>query len=458
MVMEEKQTQQELSRGLKSRHIQMIAIGGAIGTGLFLGSGSAIQKAGPSLILAYMITGIFAYLMMRAIGELLLSNTKMRSFIDFVRVYLGEKWEFAIGWAYWLSWASLAMADLTATGTYIRFWFPSIPQWVTPLIVIIVLVALNLISVGWFGEVESWFASIKVIAILALIVIGLIMIGLHFHTGVNHASFANLFDHGGFFPKGVNGFLMAFPMVIFAFTGIEMVGLTAGETEDPEKDLPKAINSVPVRVGLFYVGAMIIIMSVYPWTEISGAQSPFVQVFAGMGITAAATIVNFVVLTSAMSAANSALFSTSRTLFVLARNDQAPRGFGKLSRHQVPVNGLVTSSVIFLVAVLLNFYYPTDAFTLITGVATMSFIFVWILLLVAHLRYKKSVKGNDTGKFKMPFFPIANYLTILFFVAVLVVLAMAEDTRVSVIATLIFFVAMIGGYSLLSWNKKNKED
>ncbi|MGO1337217.1 MAG: amino acid permease, partial [Leuconostoc fallax] len=338
----------ELSRSLKSRHIQMIAIGGAIGTGLFLGSGSAIKSAGPSLILAYMITGGFAYLMMRAVGELLLSNTKMRSFIDFIRVYLGEKWEFAIGWAYWLSWASLAMADLTATGIYLRYWFPWLPQWVTPLIVILLLVAMNLMNVRWFGELESGFASIKIIAILALIIVGAGMITTGFHTGDNTASLTNLVNHGGFFATGWHGFLFAFPMVIFAFTGIEMVGLTAGETENPEKDLPKAINSVPMRIGLFYVGSMIVIMSIYPWNNINAAQSPFVQVFSGMGISFAATIVNFVVLTSALSAANSAIFSTSRTLYVLAKNKQAPAFFGKISRHQVPVNGLIVSSAIFL--------------------------------------------------------------------------------------------------------------
>ena len=451
----EENNQQELSRGLKSRHIQMIAIGGAIGTGLFLGSGSAIRLAGPSLILAYIITGFFAYLMMRAIGELLLSNTNMRSFIDFVREYLGEKWEFAIGWAYWLSWASLAMADLTATGIYLRYWFPSLPQWVTPLIVIIALVAMNLVNVRWFGELESGFASIKIFAILALIIIGIIMLLTGFKSGDSTATLANLVNHGGFFATGLHGFILAFPMVIFAFTGIEMVGLTAGETENPEKDLPKAINSVPLRVGLFYVGAMVIIMSIYPWQNINANQSPFVQVFSGMGISFAATIVNFIVLTAALSAANSAIFSTSRTLYVLAKNKQAPSFFGKISRQQVPVNGLVVSSAIFLGAVLLNYFYPSQVFTLITGVATMSFIFVWIILIVTHLRYKKSIGNATSGNFKMPLYPLSDYVTIAFFVGILIILVLDPATQISVIATVIFFIAMVGGYSLLSWNKRN---
>ena len=444
------QSERGLSRGLKARHVQMIAIGGAIGTGLFLGSGSAIKAAGPALILAYAITGLFAYLMMRAVGELLLSNTKIRSFIDFVRIYLGDKWEFAIGWAYWLSWASLAMADLTASGIYLRYWFPSLPQWVTPLIVIIVLVTFNLINVRWFGELESWFASIKVFAILALIVVGIGLVLSGFHTGGNTASFGNLVSHGGFFATGFKGFIMAFPMVIFAFTGIEMVGLTAGETENPEHDLPKAINSVPLRIGLFYVGAIAVIMSVYPWDQIDTSQTPFVQVFSGMGINFAATLVNFVVLTAALSAANSAIFSTSRTLYVLAKNKQAPKSLARVSKNMVPVTGMLASAIVFLAVVLLNYFYPSKIFEMITSVATMSFIFVWILILVAHIKYKQTEKSAH-NPYKMPWFPATSYLTISFFVVVLIILAFDPSTRLSVFLTIIFFGLMLIGYS--SWSK-----
>lgn len=446
--------ERELSRGLKARHVQMIAIGGAIGTGLFLGSGSAIKAAGPALILAYAITGLFAYFMMRAVGELLLSNTKIRSFIDFVRIYLGNKWEFAIGWAYWLSWSSLAMADLTASGIYLRYWFPTLPQWVTPLIVIVVLVAFNLINVKWFGELESWFASIKVFAILALIVVGIGLILTGFHTGGNTASFSNLVSHGGFFATGWQGFIMAFPMVIFAFTGIEMVGLTAGETEKPERDLPKAINSVPIRIGLFYVGAIGIIMSVYPWNQIDTTQSPFVQVFAGLGIKFAATLINFVVLTAALSAANSAIFSTSRTLYVLAKNRQAPKSLARVSKNMVPVTGMLASAIVFLVVVLLNYFFPSKIFTLITSVATMSFIFVWILIMVAHIKYKQSAASKN-NPYKMPWFPATSYATILFFLIVLVILTIDGATRWSVLTTILFFVALVGGYSL--WSKRHDE-
>ncbi|KRN78659.1 amino acid permease [Fructilactobacillus lindneri] len=449
-----KQDDKDLSRGLTSRHVQMIAIEGAIGTGLFLGSGTAIKSAGPALILAYLITGLFSYLMMRAVGELLLSNTKLHSFIDFVREYLGDRWEFAIGWAYWLSWASLAMADLTASGIYLRFWFPQLPQWVTPLIVVAILVAFNLINVAWFGELESAFSSIKIFAILALIVAGVGMIAVGFHTQGNTASLANLVDHGGFFATGAVGFILAFPMVIFAFTGIEMVGLTAGETKDPQKDIPKAINSVPVRILLFYIGSMIVIMSVYPWNQINPNQSPFVQVFSGLGISYAANIINFVVLTSALSAANSAIFSTSRTLFILGKNGQAPKSFAKLSRNNVPYVGILVSSMVFLGIVLLNYFYPSKIFVLITGVATISFIFVWIIIMITHIQYKKTV-GNPLDTFKMPFFPYSSYATIIFYLAVLVTLMFNFETRISVIATVIFFAALIVGYVI--WDKKKKQ-
>lgn len=446
---------QDLSRGLTSRHVQMIAIGGAIGTGLFLGSGTAIKSAGPALILAYLITGIFSYLMMRAVGELLLSNTKLHSFIDFVREYLGNKWEFAIGWAYWLSWASLAMADLTASGIYLRYWFPQLPQWVTPLIVVAILVTFNLINVAWFGELESAFSSIKVFAILALIVAGVGMIAFGFHTQGNTASLSNLVSHGGFFATGGLGFILAFPMVIFAFTGIEMVGLSAGETKSPEKDIPKAINSVPLRILLFYVGSMIVIMSVYPWNEIDASTSPFVQVFSGLGISFAANLINFVVLTAALSAANSAIFSTSRTLYILGNNGHAPKSFSKLSKANVPYVGILFSAFVFLGIVLLNYFYPSKIFVLITGVATISFIFVWIIIMLTHIQYKRK-NPNPADTFKMPFFPGSSYLTILFYLAVLVVLLFNAETRISVIATVIFFAAMIIGY--IVWERKNKKE
>lgn len=298
----------KLKRGLKSRHVTMIAIGGAIGTGLFLGSGSAIHSAGPSIILSYLIVGIITFFMMRALGELILADPDSHSFLESIKKYLGKRAEFVAGWTYWACWLSLAMADLTATGIYLRYWFPWLPQWVGSLVIVVLLMLINMVNVGLFGELESWFSMIKVIAIVALIVTGAVMIVLQTKVKGGTVSLTNLVSHGGFFPTGIWGFLLSFQMVVFAFVGVEIVGQTASETADPHKDIPKAINTLPVRIGLFYVGSMLAIMSVYPWNQIKTTSSPFVQVFTGIGITAAAGILNFVVLTAALSATNSAIF------------------------------------------------------------------------------------------------------------------------------------------------------
>lgn len=439
---------QELSRSLKSRHIQMIAIGGAIGTGLFLGSGTAIHEAGPSIILSYFITGIFCFFLMRAIGELLLSNTALHSFIDFVGVYLGNGLKFITGWTYWLCWISIAMADLTASGIYMRFWFPWLPQWITPLVIILLLLLVNLVNVKMFGEMESWFSLIKVVAIIFLIVVGLYLIAIGFQAGnAPRASFTNLISHGGFFPTGVHGFLQSFPMVVFAFVGIEMVGVTAGETENPQVNLPKAINNLPVRIGLFYIGSMIIIMSVYPWNMISESQSPFVQVFGDVGIQSAAAIINFVVLTAALSACNSAIFTTSRTLRSLSSSADAPKIFHHLSKHHVPNVSLLFSSLILLIVVALNYFVPDQIFALISGVATINFLFVWSILILAHLAFKKNYKYEST--FKAPMYPYADYATLLFFFAIAVILLITPGTRVALIISTFWFIGMYVAYLLI---------
>mgnify|MGYP004457338449 CR=1 FL=1 len=430
----------ELSRALTHRHVQMIAIGGAIGTGLFLGSGTAIQKAGPSIILAYLVAGIFCFFMMRAIGELILSDLSKKSFIEFVREYLGPRFEFIVGWTYWLCWESLAMADLTASGIYIRYWFPQIPQWLTAFLIVVFLLVFNLLSVGAFGELESWFSSIKVLAILALIVTGIFLLLINAEVGGHHVSLGNLVSFGGFFPKGMSGLLAAFPMVIFAFTGIEMVGLTSGETADPERDLPQAINTLPIRIGLFYVGSMFVLMCIYPWNQIATDSSPFVQVFSGIGIKAAAGVINFVVLTAALSACNSAIFSTSRTLFVLSGSGQAPAKFGRSNNRSVPVNALVFSACTLFIIVILNFLLPAAIFEIVSGVATVSFIFIWIVLVFCHYRYRKQKKERTS--FPMPLYPVSNWVTIAFFLAVLVLLAFSRSTLTSLVFSLVWFVCL----------------
>lgn len=439
----QEETENTLSRSLGSRHIQMIAIGGAIGTGLFLGSGDAIHESGPSIILAYMIAGIFCFFMMRAIGELLLSDTNEHSFLEFIRRYLGDRFEFAAGWAYWLCWITVAMADLTASGIYIRYWFPEVPQWLSALVILILLFAMNFVDVKLFGEMESGFSTIKVVAIILLVVIGFGMAIFRFPVdGGGNASFSNLFNQGGFFPTGFGGFVTSFQMVIFAFVGIEMVGITAGETSDPEVNLPKAINSLPIRIGLFYVGSMIAIMSVYPWDKITTTASPFVQVFSGIGIKGAAGILNFVVLTAALSATNSCLFSTSRTLYSLSLKGNAPKKFNIIGKNGVPLWALIFSAAALLVIVILNFFIPSDVFGIIATVSTINFIIIWMILIFCHLLYRKK-HPEGTKAFLMPLYPFSNYLSLLFFGSILVLLLFLKSTRIPMLVTIAFWIVLL---------------
>ncbi|MEC1613459.1 amino acid permease [Bacillus mojavensis] len=441
--------QQKLERGLKNRHIQLIAIGGAIGTGLFLGSGKSIHFAGPSILFAYMITGIICFLIMRSLGELLLSNLNYHSFVDFVQDYLGDMAAFITGWTYWFCWISIAMADLTAVGLYTQYWLPGVPQWVPGLIALIILLIMNLATVKLFGELEFWFALIKVIAILALIVIGLVMIFKGFSTSSGVSSFTNLWSHGGMFPNGMHGFILSFQMVVFAFVGIELVGLTAGETENPEKVIPKAINNIPVRVLLFYIGALLVIMSIYPWDVINPSESPFVQVFVAVGIVGAASIINFVVLTSAASACNSAVFSTSRMVYSLAKDKNAPESMAKLTPRKVPRNALFFSAIVILIGVTLNYIMPEGVFTLITSISTVCFIYIWGITVICHMKYRKTrPELAKSNKFKLPLYPFTNYLILAFLAFVLVVLALAQDTRVSLFVTPVWFILLIVIYKV----------
>lgn len=450
VIMDEKP---RLKRGLKSRHVTMIAIGGAIGTGLFLGSGSAIHSAGPSIILSYLIVGIITFFMMRALGELILADPDSHSFLESIKKYLGKRAEFVAGWMYWACWLSLAMADLTATGIYLRYWFPWLPQWVGPLVIVILLMLINMVNVGLFGELESWFSMIKVMAIVVLIITGAVMLLLHTHVKGGYVSLTNLVNNGGFFPTGIWGFLLSFQMVVFAFVGVEIVGQTASETANPQKDIPKAINTLPVRIGLFYVGSMLAIMSVYPWNHITTTSSPFVQVFTGIGVTAAAGILNFVVLTAAMSATNSAIFSTSRSLYSLARNGHAPKRLGELTKKAIPMNALMTSSLILFVVVALNYLMPAEIFSVVSTVSTICFVIVWIMIMAAHIVYRKQNKQN-LGSFKMPGYPVTSWLTLAFYIGILILLFFIKSTQLALIISILFAIFLAISYSFVRKNDK----
>lgn len=440
--------QQELKRDLKNRHVQLIAIGGTIGTGLFLGSGEAIEKAGPSVIFVYLIIGISLFFVMRSLGEMLLSNAGYQSFIDFATDYIGNWAGYVTGWTYWFCWIMTAMADIIAVGVYVRFWF-DIPQWIPALVCLVVLLGLNLLTVKLFGELEFWFAIIKVITIIALIVIGIVMIITGFQTDNGFVSISNLWEHGGFFPNGMTGFLFAFQMVVFSFVGVELVGVSAAETANPKKNIPSAINKIPVRILLFYVGAIFVILCINPWTELNASSSPFVQVFSLVGIPVAAGIINFVVLTSAASAGNSGLFSTSRNMFNLSKNRQGPKLFAKLNKNHVPSNALITSAVVLSIGALLSYVLPDTAFSIVTTISAICFIWVWSIILIAHLIYlKKRPDLHRKSKFKAPLAPFINYVVLLLFAAIIVIMFVADETRPALLLTPVWFIILFFWYGM----------
>jgi len=375
---------EHLHRGLSIRHLRLIAIGGTIGTGLFLGSGKAISLAGPSIILVYAIIGFMLFFVMRAMGEVLLSNLKYRSFIDFTEDLLGPWAGFFTGWTYWFCWIVTVISEIVAIAGFALFWWPEMPLWVPASLAIVALLALNLPTVKAFGEIESWFALIKIAAIMMLVVVGLIMIATEFRTPTGSvASFANIWNDNGVFPTGFTGFVAGFQVAVFSFVGLEMVGTAAAETKDPEKNMPRAINTIPLRLMLFYVLSIVIIISVTPWSQITPGESPFVAMFMLVGVTMAAGIVNFVVLTSASSSANSGIYSTSRMLFSLAKERDSMARFGRLSSRKVPANALIFSCAFLLIAVGLLYAGTSiiEAFTMTTTLASLLFIFVWSMIL-----------------------------------------------------------------------------
>lgn len=435
--------QHELKRDLKNRHVQLIAIGGTIGTGLFLGSGQAIRLAGPSIIFAYLIVGIALFFVMRALGELLLSNAGYQTFTDFAGDYIGPWAGHVTGWTYWFCWIMTAMADIIAVGVYVQYWF-DIPQWIPALAALVVLLGLNLLTVKLFGELEFWFAIIKVITILALIAIGIVMIVTGFQTNTGQVSVSNLWEYGGLFPNGVTGFLLAFQMVVFAFVGVELVGVSAAETADPKKNIPSAINKIPLRILFFYVGALFVILSITPWIQFDASTSPFVQVFSLVGIPVAAGIINFVVLTSAASACNSGMFSTSRILYNLSSNGQGPAKFGKLNRNHVPSSALLTSTLVLSIGAILSKVIPDHAFSIVTTISAICFIWVWSIILISHIRYsKKRPDLREKSIFKAPLTPFINYVVLALFVFILIVMFFAEATRTALLLTPLWFVLLL---------------
>jgi len=438
----------DLSRRLRSRHIQLIAIGGTIGVGLFLGSARAIHNAGPALVLAYALGGIAIFFIMRALGELLTYRPVAGSFATYADEFCGPFAGFVTGWSYWFAWIATAMAELTAIGVYVRWWLPAVPQWLPALVALLALYGSNLLAVRMFGELEFWFALIKVVTIVALIVSGVVVIVFHVGDLGAGASFSNLWSHGGLLPYGVGGMLLTMQIVMFAYVGVELIGVTAGEAQDPKVVLPRATNGIILRILIFYIGALIVIMALVPWNELSPSVSPFVFVFEKLRVPAAAGLINLVVITAASSSCNSGLFSTGRMLWSLAQRGHGPRPFARLSPRHVPAAGIHASAAVMLLGVALNYMVPERVFIWVTSVALVGTFWTWGIILVSHLNYRRAVLAGrvPAAPFRMPGAPFANWAVLAFLVAVSALLWRDPDNRVALYVAPVWFGLLTIGY------------
>lgn len=432
--------QEQLKRGLTNRHIQLIALGGAIGTGLFLGSAGVMKSAGPSMLLGYAIGGFIAFLIMRQLGEMIVEEPVAGSFSHFAHAYWGPFAGFLSGWNYWVLYVLVGMAELTAVGKYVQYWYPEIPTWATALAFFVLINLINLANVKAFGEAEFWFAIIKVGAIIGMIVLGLYL--LTSGRGGEQASVTNLWSHGGFFPNGVSGLVVVMAVIMFSFGGLELVGITAAEAQDPPKVIPKAINQVVYRILLFYVLALGVLLSLHPWDALAEtlsvggdpySKSPFVQIFALIGSDTAAHVLNFVVLTAALSVYNSGVYCNSRMLYGMAEQGDAPRAMLKLSRNKVPVTAIFVSGAVTLLCVGLNYVLPQGALLILMSLVVASLVLNWAMISLSHLMFRRTMqKRGVVPSFKALWTPWSNYLCLLFIVFILGVLLLDSSTRVSV--------------------------
>ena len=436
-----------IPRGLTGRHIQFIALGGAIGSGLFMGAGRGIAVAGPAVLAAYVASGIVMYLIARALGELTVNDPRDGSFTGYANDYIGPWCGFVTGWSYWLSWILVGMADLTAVGAFLHFWWPELPQWQSVLAGLGALYAINRMGVRLFGELEFWLAIIKVLAVSGLILAGIVILGLGLTVGDTTPHLSNLWEHGGWFPTGVKGFLSVLPITFFAFGGTELIGLTAREAEDPDRAVPRAINSVIARIFLFYVGSITVIMALFPWDGLDARQSPFVLVFDKIGLPAAAGLINFVVLTAVLSSCNSGLFATARVLAALAGQGQAPKAWGEHDKRGIPARGLTVSTAAMLGGVALNYFAPDEAFGYLLEAAILLLMWAWMVSVACHWRFRRR-KGGTPTKFRLPLFPLVNILIVAFILIIIGLMLTVLGMEVPVLLAAVWFAILLGAYRL----------
>ncbi|WP_328539636.1 amino acid permease [Streptomyces sp. NBC_00344] len=442
---------QGYSKDLKSRHINMIAIGGAIGTGLFLGAGGRMAGAGPSLAIAYAVCGAFAFFVVRALGELVLYRPSSGAFVSYAREFMGEKGAFAAGWLYFLNWSTTAVADITAAATYAHFWamFSSVPQWVCALVALAVVLTANLISVKYFGEMEFWFAIIKVAALVVFMCIGIFLVVTQHSVGGHAPGLATIGDNGGLFPQGVMPMMLVIQGVVFAYASVELCGVAAGETENPGKIIPKAINSIMWRVGIFYVGSVVLLALLLPYTAYSDGESPFVTVLGKLGVPGAAGVMNLVVLTAALSSLNSGLYSTGRILRSMALSGSAPRFTGRLNKGQVPYGGILLTAGFGVLGVILNYVVPGEAFEIVLNFASIGILGTWGMVMICSLLFWQRSKEGRVSRpaYRLPWAPYTQIVTLCFLVGVVFLMWWGGGVgRTTVECLPLIAAALVGGW------------
>ncbi|VEA68525.1 General aromatic amino acid permease [Serratia plymuthica] len=449
--MDNHQSENQLKRGLKNRHIQLIALGGAIGTGLFLGIAQTIKMAGPSVLLGYAIAGVIAFFIMRQLGEMVVEEPVAGSFSHFANKYWSGFAGFMSGWNYWVLYVLVSMAELTAVGIYVQYWWPEIPTWVSAAVFFVAINAINLTSVKVYGEMEFWFSIIKVAAIISMIAFGAWLLASG-HGGPD-ASVANLWQYGGFFPNGISGLVMAMAVIMFSFGGLELVGITAAEADNPEKSIPQATNQVIYRILLFYVGALAVLLSLYPWQKVVEGGSPFVLIFHALDSNLVATLLNMVVLSAALSVYNSCVYCNSRMLFGLAKQGNAPRALLKINRRGIPLAALSVSALVTALCVLLNYLMPGKAFELLMALVVSALVINWAMICITHLKFRraKRLAGQQT-RFQSWGYPFTNLICLLFLAGILVIMFMTPGIRISVWLIPVWLLVLAASYLL---KKKN---
>lgn len=448
------QEQQTLKRGLKNRHIQLIALGGAVGTGLFLGIATTIKMAGPSVLLGYALCGFIAFLIMRQLGEMIVQEPVAGSFSHFAFKYWGGFAGFLSGWNYWFMFILVGMTELTAAGKYMQEWWPDLPIWVSAVVFFIAVNAINLINVRSYGETEFWFALIKVIAIVAMILFGCYL--LFSGRGGPQAGISNLWEHGGFFANDFIGLLMALAIIMFSFGGLELVGITAAEAENPEKSIPKAINQVVYRILIFYIGSITILLLLYPWVDLDNDASPFFIIFHNLGDVLVANALNVVMLIAALSVYNSGAYCTSRMLFGLAQQNNAPQFLAKVNKGGVPVMALIVSGIVTSIGILVNFVMEGQAFVFLMSLVVTTLVINWIMICVSNLKFRAQMnKDGIETKFKSIWYPFGNYLCLAFLTLILGIILMMDGLRISVLIMPLWIGVLWIGYQFSGAKKQD---